>query len=422
MANWTTLPAEVADEIAAHNSNDLPTLRSMCLASKAIREAAVEHLFSVILFACVEDLDYWMDILQRTPQLRASVKTVRLSAGEMNNNRRGPNSASTPLVNAPTVPQLPAFRGAKTVECRSFRGPDAIAFIASYMVLFPNMRELRLHYLTEDEGGVRISRLLASCPPLQSLVLDWVFAYPSQSPSNAAHPSPFKSADFDWTCLEKLAIIGGTEYGMEYLQDLVAKFPPSTLKSLHFRGSANERRGDGGGERAYYPAMETLLRKAAPRLEHLRLDPSFGVRNGMWFDTNGPTQSFNTMFSILPTFPELTTISLEIRINLQVPFVLSQIAAPKLETIALQINLDSRRENHVEEYVPEALSKLASLERNGGEGVDRALLRRFPALKRITIDFFANRMSRVHFKRRMRHRIEGDREFHTQGSGCRGGI
>ncbi|KAF7327930.1 hypothetical protein MKEN_00373100 [Mycena kentingensis (nom. inval.)] len=176
MADWSILPPEIGHEIANHNVDDLATLRSMCRVSKAMRRVSIEPLFSVVRFACVEDLSLWVEILQRTPTLNMSVRRVKFSGSRDNLLGRGSVKKLTPLHKAPAIPHIPAFPLAHAVEWSSF-DDENLAFIPVYMVLFPNVRELQLSYLMELEGDGGLSRILASCPPLTRLVLTCVSTY-----------------------------------------------------------------------------------------------------------------------------------------------------------------------------------------------------------------------------------------------------
>ncbi|KAJ7584031.1 hypothetical protein C8J56DRAFT_196544 [Mycena floridula] len=125
---WTKLPVELITEIVDYNRDDLSTLRSLCLASRKHRAAAVRHLFVEIQLSLQSDFDQWREMTERNPQLQGIVQIVHY--------KRHWRSRNNELSVYPfTIDPLPNVH---TVFC--YRNP----LKPQLLQLFPNISQLTL--------------------------------------------------------------------------------------------------------------------------------------------------------------------------------------------------------------------------------------------------------------------------------------
>ncbi|KAF7327929.1 hypothetical protein MKEN_00373000 [Mycena kentingensis (nom. inval.)] len=365
----------------------------MCLVSKCRRHAAIESLFSAILFACAEDLSSSLV----PPRTGIGVRAARDFG-------RDPGDRFTRLSDALPVAQMPKFSAAHSIEWCSFKEQE-LELICAYAGLFPSIRELRLSHL--EIRGPTATRVLSTgvsaYPPLRALVFNRVLVGEPSSDSDSDLDSASDSAgdaseeiaaveDLNLSQLEELVIIGGTAEGSEFLTDFSASCPPIYLKSVSFHRDA-----DYSEETEYLPAMHALLLVCASRLQTLRLDPSF--------DDDEDTRNFNEMLLTLAPFPALKTLSLELRDNRQAHFVLSNLNATNLTTIALQIALENVDAADGEENLEEILAAVLPWDKSQRTSMKTLLQTRYPML-RVVVQFYAERRSPAHFDRCLRKRME----------------
>ncbi|KAF7316706.1 hypothetical protein HMN09_00403700 [Mycena chlorophos] len=412
---WSQLPCELRLEIACH-TQDLHTLRSMCLASRAMRESAVEQLFSVVVFSWPEDLSYWHEVLSRTPRLSNTVKTVEFSGLDHTPSRRGKGKSRVPWKKAPFHPSIPPFSRAHTVIWNALSTeeptePEVTELMVSYMALFPALRTLELHHICFGAFGP-FSRLLSSCSLLKYAVFNCVEVWEPESESEvesdwdeeqidlhrtrvSERNALLQVASFDLTSLERLRIMGSGEY----TDALFERSSPRNLTHLVVRGSPES------DEPPQHMQMGTLLGTLATvsRLVHLRIDPSFNLTGSWSLDYDTSPRPLPQTFS----FPVLESLTLELRKNQHAQIFLRCIKADNLTMLALQIGLEfgySSRDE--EEHLTDITDHAFPWDPSEEETMRDMLTNQFPALDEVRFQPYADRQSKVHWSRRLRGRME----------------
>ncbi|KAJ6572115.1 hypothetical protein B0H19DRAFT_677984 [Mycena capillaripes] len=315
------IPPEIALEIAAHNADDVTSLRAMSLVSRSMRSLAIEHLFSVVHFACAQDLSWWQTMLCRTPELATFVKKVKFSdASEDWIKRHRKVRYPQSLYVACLEPKFTAMPNVCAVEWDTCS--INIWMAVAYMALFPNLKELHLRGINLH-GFHELRQFLHACGRLQVLSFsntivaknEWDEELPDPQWTNpdddnsttedwvddgsklenrqqVSFPSDLKGwlhwfcegptrpvvpplpLTFDLTALEELAVMdcGDQEHG--YFGRLVEKSQPTGLRSLTFAGNCR------GHDSCPIPDAEKLLRLATKTLVSLTVDPTFIVDSG----------------------------------------------------------------------------------------------------------------------------------------------
>ncbi|KAJ7757062.1 hypothetical protein B0H16DRAFT_1537897 [Mycena metata] len=370
------VPVEIWQEIITHNSEDVPSLRALCLTSRMIRSWAIEHLFSAVSFSWAQDISWWNIMVGRTPSLQTIVRKVRF-AGNPSAARRRPGRYPIELHDAVDPLRMLTMPNVHAVAWDVLSGNFSLAI--QYLTLFPNMNELRLINMGLNDSD-DAAQLLGACGRLRVLSVrnenlfgDREDRPKSRSSAEAGVPQ------IDLTALEELTFIDCSPEEI-FLYELMEKSRPFHLKSLTFRGEEDQ-----------YPvrAMEKLLRLAAPSLVHLGVNPSFD-------------DSVVQMFSRLPAFPTLETISVALDVAHQAAEVINALGpAPHLTTLILRIHITTVQ--HLRHILRVAFPWCDS---ESTESMKSTLTRRFPLLRRISFHFFAARNSDVHFRRGLRRWME----------------
>ncbi|KAJ7757054.1 hypothetical protein B0H16DRAFT_677440 [Mycena metata] len=369
-----SFPVEIWQEIVTHNSDDVPSLRALCLTSRMIRSWAIEHLFSVVSFSCAQDISWWNIMVGRTPSLQTIVRKVRF-ASDPSAAKGHPGRYPIELHDAVDPRRMLTMPNVHAVAWDVFSGNFSLAI--QYLTLFPNMNELLLFNIVGLDTSDDAAQLFGACGRLRVLSVRSETLYGNEevhpksgSPTGAGVPQ------IDLTALEELTFIDCTPEEI-FLYELMEKSRPFHLKSLTFRGEEDP-----------YPvrAMEKLLRLAAPSLVHLGVNPSFH-------------DSVAQMFSRLPAFPTLNTISVAFEADHQAAEVIHALGpAPHLTTLILRIHVATIQQ--LRQILRVAFPWCDS------ESMKSALTRKFPLLRRISFHFFAARNSNVHFRRGLRRWME----------------
>ncbi|KAJ7669396.1 hypothetical protein DFH06DRAFT_1294177, partial [Mycena polygramma] len=258
MQLWSRIPTEIALEIVAHNTDDVPSLRAMCLVSKSMRSLAIEHLFSFVDFACEQDISWWRDMLQRTPELQTIVKKVKFSYVDFGDKfwiMRHPEVYSPKQLHEAVVPlQIPTMPNVRVVEWEGWDGTNffPISMAVACMALFPKVTELDLCFITFNTMD-DIVKLLGTCGILRALSVCCIQATQEDVPLSTVVSS-------DLNALERLTIQSFT-----CIPPLVAISPPAGLLSFRYIDFDIED----------IQAAERVLQLAAPSLVNLELAPEF---------------------------------------------------------------------------------------------------------------------------------------------------
>ncbi|KAJ7031598.1 hypothetical protein C8F04DRAFT_694495 [Mycena alexandri] len=370
----SVFPAEIWQKIIAHNSDDVPSLRALCLVSEMTRSWAIEQLFSVVHYSCAEDISWWNTMVGRTPRLQTVVRMVRFSQDPSTSRARHP----TELHGAVVPSRMLTMPNVRIVEWDVTSSNISIA--VQHLILFPNMKEFRLTNIELNDSD-DAAQLLGACGRLRVLSVRSETLF-GNTQGEEVHPKTGSSAgtgvpQLDLTALEELTFIDCSPEEI-FLYELMEKSRPFHLKSLTF-----------SGEEDPYPVleMEKLLQLAAPSLIHLVVDPSFN-------------DSVVQMFSRLPPFPTLDTLSVAFDANHQAAKVMNVLGpAPHLTALILRISLPYNH-LHLLQILRAAFPWCSS------ESMKSTLTRRFPLLRRISFHFFAPRNSAIHFRRGLRRWME----------------
>ncbi|KAJ7669375.1 hypothetical protein DFH06DRAFT_1180772 [Mycena polygramma] len=377
--SWSRFPRELADEIAGHNIDDVPTLGAMCLASKTMRLSAIEHLFSTVHFTCADDFNpWWANMLRRTPRLQTAVRKVKFSDKFQTEawKRRHPGSLRPKQLHEAVVPpQIPVMPNVRVVEWAGDQGLIPISMAVAYMALFPNMTELSLRSLTFTSMD-DVVKLLGSCGRLRVL---------STSCTDVLLDTPVdrKSSPLDLTALEELEL-GGYTCILPLI--MTRRFPPTGLVSLRYLNF----------ETIDIQAAERTLHLAAPSLISLDLAPDLSI--------NAHVIRFMVeMFCRLPPLQALRTLSISLYQAEQV--LNASKDAPTLTTLILRIPLfhvDVDRNSIDFDWILQAVFPWG----RKSESMRSALTRKFPLIRRLGFHFCAPRKSPIHFRRGLRRRME----------------
>ncbi|KAJ7669365.1 hypothetical protein DFH06DRAFT_1468977 [Mycena polygramma] len=378
---WSRLPPELALEIAAYNADDAPSLRAMCLVSKAIRSLGIEHLFSFIQFSCAQDFSWWDTMVHRTPRLRNIVKKVKFS-NEVSNFEDEGWMMRHPEVYAPkglheavVPPQILTMPNVHIVEWEGdLQFSFAVSMACAYMALFPNVTELDLRYLTFSTV-VDIVELLSSCRRLRvlSTCCTDVLINTSVDP---------KSPPLDLTALEELRIESYT-----CIFPLVQSSPPATLFSLKWVDFEIEE----------IQAAEMVLQLAAPSLVNLDM-----ALNPLDSDEDAISLLVE-QFRRMPTLPSLERLSISLAEAEPVLDALK--AVPTLTTLILRIPLPFADDELDHPYF-DAILQSAFPWGGQPESMKSVLTWKFPFIRRIGFHFCAPNNSTIHFRRDLRRRME----------------
>ncbi|KAF7347575.1 hypothetical protein MVEN_01514100 [Mycena venus] len=403
---WSRIPPELAAEIAAHNADDVASLRAMSLVSKGMRSFAIEHLFTVIHFACAQDLTFWGAMIRRTPRLQHIVKKVKFSDPNkrwMKRHRkvRSPKPLSSATV-PPKVPIMPNVRVVEWEEDDENIVEISATMATAYMTLFPNTEELYLSGMTFDgfsemslnltnsslDGFDELATLLGTCAKLRVLSFRDTDVDEGLGLDNGKRPK------FNLTALEELRVIecGDTEFAeFDFLVQLVEASRPNELKSMTFAQGFDF----GGDEPCSLLAMDKLLRLAAPSLVDLTI---------LLDDTAGYDLSESLeMLSRLPPFPTLDTLSLVLDDRTQEVLNALQ-SAPKLTRLDFRMIFAGDDDDDIRDDFRDIIGE--AFPWGGSESMRSVLTRKFPLTQRIGFYFCVPRNSAIHFRRGFRRRME----------------
>ncbi|KAJ7698551.1 hypothetical protein B0H17DRAFT_323327 [Mycena rosella] len=372
---WSRLPFELAHEIAGHNADDVPALRALALVSKTMRSVAIKDLFSVVHFACAEDLPQWLDMLGRTPTLGNIVRKVKFSLDPNESwlkRHRGLERA-TSISRTAIPPTIPAMPNARIVEWDGNYGGDVtLRIAAAYMALFPNIQELHLKNMTLI-SMVTLTNFLCACGRLKVLSFSNTTIYCEDSDYDSEdsdvvrespQPGSVNLAELDELVIKSTYI----DNQPDFLLHLAEHSPPAKLKSLTF-GSAvcTEQEGP-----CSVPAMDSLLQAAAPSLVHLVIEPTLQLSQ---------TQ-ISEMFGRLPPFPALHSLTIWLGQNRKAEMMIRALAAaPNLHTIIFRIEFfedadDDDDREHLDRIMRDNFPWTTS------ESIKSFLKRKFPSIQR----------------------------------------
>ncbi|KAJ6470288.1 hypothetical protein C8R47DRAFT_1149261 [Mycena vitilis] len=438
-SHWSKIPPEIACEIIGHNADDVPCLRAMSLVSTTMHALAIEHLFSVIHFACAEDFLWWLDMVRATPVLATSVKRVKFSQAStwwLKSHRRlhevskNQPPKHTELALATVPPTIPSLPNVSDVEWEYFFDLRDLKMVVAYMALLPNVQKLSLKTVSFN-GLLPFINFIVACGNLKALsfvetTVDEEYIesdYESDESSNSESDSDgsiasggHKTSNFepgsdsnntsrlrgDWlqlgpinlTGLEELAVSkcvsshgGGRE---EYLIHLVEHCSPG-LKSLTFASLGNEE-PESLGDPCSISAMEKLLRFGASTITNLVIEPTLSSRDGA---------RLIEMTRRLPPFPALEVLTIWLRANDQAVEMLNNFPpAPNLTKLVFRTTLchDYIDDNHKE--FDDVL--LTLFPRSGPKLKKTDLTQKFPFIQKVGFHFCVPHDSDIHFRRSFR--------------------
>ncbi|KAJ7150915.1 hypothetical protein C8R43DRAFT_1191477 [Mycena crocata] len=398
---WSRIPPEISQEITSHNADDVPSLRAMCLVSKAMRSSAIIDLFSIIHFVCVEDFAWWLEMTDRTPSLGSVVKKVKFSDPTRGwiKRHRGIQSP-TRLDDCDEPPVIHPIPTVRIIELKA--GMVLPPMLIAHMTLFPNTEKLYLRDMHLDSMStitsilgafgklkvLHLSSVLMEDDGIASKLAELARIHSKVPPSSIVPPS-----SFDLTGLEELVIKGcydeDEEDAHDFLIDVMTKSPPQALRSLTLGGVHNE-------EPCSIKCIEKLLRVGAPSLVNLTIEPEFG------FEVN-QNHTVLQMFKGLPPFPAPDSLTIWLRANRQAEYVLNVLkVAPNVTTLIFRISL------YFEEDRGRSLGAILRVvfPCGGSGGMKTALKRKFLLLKRVGFHFCIPHNSDLHFRRGARRRME----------------
>ncbi|KAJ6503327.1 hypothetical protein C8R47DRAFT_1192937 [Mycena vitilis] len=396
-AAWSQIPPEIAYEIAAHNADDVSSLRAMSLVSKTMRTFAIEHLFSVIHFACSHDMTWWHTMLLRTPKLQTIVKKVKFSDTGRDRTERGRVVRSRKKISGAVVP--PKFSVMPNVRVVEWNADDfiAIRMAVAYLSLFPNLNELYLNNFDLD-GFDELATLLAACGRLRLLTLCNIKAdafeldYGSEDEWLPRTPTDRKST-FDLIALEKLAIMNcgdPKDPDSDFLVRMVEHSQPTELKSLTFAFTESENFGR--EKPCSIRAMERLLCLANPSLVNLSLVP-----------IGSDMPQVTEMLKRLPSFPALTMFSTSLTVDGgETQQIMNALQAPNLTTLDFRVVFSEDAYKYYEEF----REIIRTWPWGKSESMKSAVTRKFPLIRRISFSFCAPHDARIHFRRGLRRKLE----------------
>ncbi|KAJ7619229.1 hypothetical protein DFH06DRAFT_1342086 [Mycena polygramma] len=395
-AAWSRIPPEIAYEIAAHNADDVSSLRAMSLVSKTMRTFAIEHLFSVIHFACSHDMTWWHTMLLRTPKLQTIVKKVKFSDTGRDRTERGRVVRSRKKISGAVVP--PKFSVMPNVRVVDWNADDFIdiRMAVAYLGLFPNLNELYLNNFDLD-GFDELATLLAACGKLRLLTLSNTKAdafeldYGSEDEWSPRTPTGRKPT-FDLTALEELVVMNcgdPKDPDSDFLIRMVEHSQPTGLKTLAFTFTESTF---GREKPCSIRATERLLCLANPSLVNLSLLP-------IDLDMSQVTE----MMKHLPAFPALTMFSTSLAVNgAETQQIINILQAPNLTTLEFRVVFSEDAYEDFDEF----REIIRTWPWSKSDSMKNAVTRKFPLIQRIGFSFCAPRNARVHFRRGLRRRLE----------------
>ncbi|KAJ7753820.1 hypothetical protein B0H16DRAFT_1459292 [Mycena metata] len=406
---WARIPLEIAHEIVGHNTKDVASLRALALASKGTRFLAVEHLFSVVHFACSEDFPRWLDMLSRTPTLVTLVKRVKFSQPDASWLRRlrGPNASKLDLTTVPPLIPLPNVSSLEWVCVR----PSNFRMAAAWMHLFPNVRKVHVENLFFN-SIVSLANFLAAFGNLKALSLVNIQSDGDDESSPQEPPQP---STFNLTEVEDLAITGFVPLDLDAVDPilyLLQQSPPTRLKSLDIGGF-------GYGDPCSVQAIERLLSTSTSSLVNLIIEPTFMQ------ELLNP--EIIRMAGRLPVLHALQTLTVWLRhdstrhhrsnhhSNHQVEQVLKALQAPNLTTIIFRIRLHEDDSDEISELLDKVLNDFLSWDNS--LSLKRALTQKFPPIQRLGFHFDVPHSSEVHLRRSCRRKLEKQLRGHLERAG-----
>ncbi|KAJ7794631.1 hypothetical protein B0H14DRAFT_3496789 [Mycena olivaceomarginata] len=373
---WSRIPPELTSDIARHNAHDADSLRAMCLASKAMRSAALEHLFSVIHFACAQDLSEWENILLRTPGLEIVVKKVKFSDPNLGSSHRRKLQSPQELRHAVVPPIFSSMANVLIVEWDA--GKIDISMAVAHMALFPNMKELHLRRI-EFPSFDELAMLLCACGKLRVLSLDYIRVVPHGKDRFKEHPP------FDLTGLEELAVENCLDLG--FVVSLTKVSQPTRLSSLtcHIWWTA-------------IGSLEPVFRLVTPSLVNLELH----LLSTCDLEITRLVDSVKR----IPALPTLNMLSIPLYPGMrEAVHVLGALeAAPNITKLVFPIMLYRQTADSACEYFLKIIYTVFPWAHP--ESMKNVLTRKFPLLQQIKFQMRVPRASTIHFRRRLRRRME----------------
>ncbi|KAJ7034529.1 hypothetical protein C8F04DRAFT_1101285 [Mycena alexandri] len=409
---WSRIPPEIANEIAGHNSKDVPALRAMSLVSKQMRFLAIEHLFSVIHFACAEDFPRWLELLRTTPSLTTFVKRVRFSkpGATWLRRHRGPKTSQ---LDDNTLPHLiPPLLHASAVEWVRL---DSISLqtAAAYIKLLPNVQKLHLEYIFFG-SLISLANFLGNFGNLKALSVVKMYIEPGYGLRNDLDDDDLSGqpGSLNLSQVDELAITSCAPYPSDDLEDfqdpilyLLTHSPPAGLRSLDLGGFGYK---NGQADACTLLAMEKLLCIGAPSFLSLTIEPTF-------LEELSNTQ-FVDMAGRLTVFSALRTLTIWLDCDRQAEQLLNTLkAAPNLTMIIFRIRLhqesDKGNHDHLDSVLNTVLPWKSSL------SLKSTLTQKFPLIQQIGFHFSVPHSSDVHFRREYRRKMEKRLWEHLERTG-----
>ncbi|KAJ7636874.1 hypothetical protein FB45DRAFT_907564 [Roridomyces roridus] len=389
---WSRIPTEMAQEITAHNADDAPTLRAMSLVSRATRFLAIIHLFSSIFFSCVEDFGWWLDMLERTPDLATVVRTVKFSSRDTTRSKRCLGLDSVRRFSySPIVPVIPPLPRVDLVVWNSSAGHPPVPMMAAHMALFPRVRKLQLRNVV-FHSFAQLSALIGACAGrLRSLSFEDVI----MDEAKLVAPVEETSSDLvapDLTALDELRLHKcDAEPEQEVVARLIEHCPPTGLQSLILGGTLSD-----DIEACSLATTEKLLQFAAPSLVNLVLEST---------SIPSPHDRVIAMFGRLPVFAALETFTVWLGSDQMAKTVVNALeGAPNLTRLNFRIPLFQDGYSDVRDALIDILWDAFPW---GGSGSMKTVLtRKFPSCRRIVFQFCLLDHSDVHFRRGARRRLK----------------
>ncbi|KAJ7636881.1 hypothetical protein FB45DRAFT_907605 [Roridomyces roridus] len=379
----------------------------MSLVSRATRFLAIMHLFSSISFTCVEDFEWWLSMLERTPDLANLVQRVKFDDRDTTRSRRCLGRRSVRRLSessiAPIIPPLPRVH---LVEWNARGEQPPIQMMTAHMSLFPHLQRLQLTN-TFFASFARFAALVGACGQLRCLSFKDITAIdvPQSDSESPVEFTPSDPITPDLTALDELRVQGfDTEPGYgEFVARLIQEYPPTQLQTLIFGHVLEDM-----VEACSLAATETLLKLAAPSLVNLVLAPSF---------LDPSNDHISAMFGRLPVFAALETLTIWLGPNQLAEAVVNTLqGAPNLTRLNFRIPL---YHDYYEEVRDELIGMLFEVfPWHGADSMKTVVTRKFSSCRKIAFQFCAPCDSEVHFRRGARRRLERRLEEELEESGA----
>ncbi|KAJ7636880.1 hypothetical protein FB45DRAFT_907603 [Roridomyces roridus] len=409
-SNWSNVPAELVHEITSYNADDMPTLRAMSLVSKTTRSFATIHLFSMVHFSCVEDFPWWLEMLNRTPDLASHVKKVKFSGdrSQQSMDRLGLTSSVTRLSNSSIIPVLPSLPNVTSVELGEWNnGSIPIAMLMTQMSLCPHIRELRLAHV-DFYYYTQLVAIIGACGgTLRSLSFERVllkrhhFSSDSESDSDSesevepSSPPAYDSDVPDLSALEELTLEecnGYPGFDGSLISRLITEHQPSGVRTLTLGYSYQYQ-----FEACSVSATETLLCLCAPAVVNLSLDPDI--------DTEYAEEDIVDMFRRLPAFLALETLTIWLHPDhMAQQFIDALKGAPKLTKLVFRVWLHSEDYDQDRQDFNQIVNNIFPW--GGPDSMKTVITRKFPLCREVVFHLCVSRVSVTHFRRGVRRRME----------------